>query len=934
MKKKKKLIILLTFLTFSFIASFGQTRQTGKLDGRVIDINSKPLPGVEVAISSPSLMQPKLVTITNVEGMYYFPALPPGEYRIEYKLPGFKILVREGIQVRVGVTTSLRITMEMSPLEERVVVKGESPMVDLESSKVSVSLTSEFLKNLPTSRDIWVNLQYSPGIITSRFDVGGNTTGTQTGYETYGQSAQNRPLIDGVDTTEGTSGSGFYFDFAGIEEVQLTTFAADAERKVPGLTYQMIVKSGGNEFHGQAYFDYEDENFAKKTNIDDELRKKGVTVGTRMRTYYEYSGNLGGRIVKDKLWFFTSLRRQAAAKYVVGYFHPDGKQGDDFTNLDNITGKLTWQINKNNKLDLFMMWGNKHFPERGGSRFVPPESTSEQNSPTQASKLHYTRIFSENAFLEVIAGKFGYNWPMAPHTDKPAGYDVGTGMYFGSQPAWYGATLAANWFLARRRYQLNIVGNYYTEKLIKGKHDFRFGVEVLNEQGKRRIVGFPGHVYHYLKYGKALYVELYNTPVRTDDRLWTYSTFIQDNWALTKRLVLNLGLRWDAYENYIPEQFSPAGRFAPERKFREIRNVINWSDIAPRIGASYDLTGDGKTALKALFGRYYHNPSIGPSEAANPNALERKRYTWVDRNGNGYYDPGEEVSLITVLGGRFQRVDPKLKHPYTDEYGIILEREIIPYIGLRVGYLVKESKNFDQTINAAWPYNAFNIPVTVTDPGEDGIKGTADDRTLTLYNLNPAYKGKSDNLLTNVPGFKEKADNIEIYLMKRPHRGWMLMGSFVATHKKELRLPTVDRGVAVDPNSAIHNSADFWYWTGKLVGSVELPFKIGLSGTYTYQRGMRYGRRVQFTGFNQGLVTVWAEPYGSKFTPSVNLINLRIGRDFPIYKKHSLEVRLDVFNLLNSNTITSVDSITRVGFPRILEILPPRIARIGFTYKF
>src|SRR5207253_3536499 len=194
---------------------------------------------------------------TDAGGSYRFPVLPPGTYTVTFELPGFNTLKRENIQIAMGFTAAINVVLAVASLQETVTVTGSSPVIDTSSTRVQQNFKLEALQEIPNARDLWSLLAVTPGVGMSRIDVGGNRAGTQTGYTAYGFSGQNRVLVEGINTTEGTSGAGFYFDYGSFEEVFLGTIGQGAEMPTPGVQSQFLGKSGGNKFQGEIYKDYE-----------------------------------------------------------------------------------------------------------------------------------------------------------------------------------------------------------------------------------------------------------------------------------------------------------------------------------------------------------------------------------------------------------------------------------------------------------------------------------------------------------------------------------------------------------------------------------------------------------------------------------------------------------------------------------------------------
>src|SRR5947208_6612180 len=249
-------VLACLFASSYAFAQGGGASTTGSINGKVADSSGGVLPGVTVTASSPSLMGVQ-TSVTDTGGNYRFPALPPGTYTVTFELPGFNTLKRENIVIAMGFTAAVNAELQVASLQETVTVTGDSPVIDTSSTRAQQNFKLEALQEIPNSRHLWSLLAVTPGVTMGRIDVGGNRAGTQTGYTAYGFSGQNRVLVEGINTTEGTSGAGFYVDYGSFEEVFLGTIGQGAEMPTPGVQSQMLGKSGGNKFQGEFYDDYE-----------------------------------------------------------------------------------------------------------------------------------------------------------------------------------------------------------------------------------------------------------------------------------------------------------------------------------------------------------------------------------------------------------------------------------------------------------------------------------------------------------------------------------------------------------------------------------------------------------------------------------------------------------------------------------------------------
>ena len=337
---------------------------SGNVNGRVSDTSGAVLPGVEITLSSPAI-QGNRATISVGNGNYLFRLLPPGTYSVVYELPGFRTVVREEVIVEVGMTVTLNIDLQVAALASSITVIGETPVVDIQNADLGVTFNRRLLDAVPNARDIWVILASTPGILTTRFDVGGSTMGTQTSYITYGLASQNNINVDGINTTFRRTGAG-YFDYGAFAEINVSTAGNNAEVAAPGVFLNAVIKTGGNDFRGQVYADWEDDSFQGE-NLIEELQDRGVLVGDKFVRYNDFNGNAGGPVIRDKLWWFVSVRDQYSALQTQ-VLQNDGTPGGTFTTrLQNYTLKLNHQISPDHSVIFTSAATRKFQPFLGGS---------------------------------------------------------------------------------------------------------------------------------------------------------------------------------------------------------------------------------------------------------------------------------------------------------------------------------------------------------------------------------------------------------------------------------------------------------------------------------------------------------------------------------------------------------------------------------------
>ncbi len=953
-------ILSALFLFFSAAGPVSaQIVTTGGLRVEVADQADERMAGVTVTLTGASLIEGSITRETGTLGQTSFVQLTPGPYTLLFERTGHKTLRREGILVDAGLTYSVRVRLERGSADEVVTVSGAASSIDATTAEVGSSVDSSQLEAIPTARDVWAVMQQAPRMRMERFDVGGSTTGTQTGYKNFGFGDQNRPMLDGVNLTEGTSGSGFYFDYGTFDQVNISGMGNNAEAPTPGTMYTMVIKSGGNDLHGMFYQDYESPNF-QSDNLTEEVRAKGIAVGDSLKTFWTTNFNAGGPVMRNRLWFFVGGLVQTMEKTRIGYgmrpgdptsnprvaglFTAGGRlAGTQLTTLADPTIKLTLLPTSRDRIVLFEAGSFKTYPERDGDRFKPLETTYYQYSYAYARKLGWMHVFGDKALLDVTAGNGGYRWPNSANSTKPSYQDVVTREYAGT-----------NWTYTRYgnydpgRWQLYPTLTLFVKNRLGGDHDLKFGVDVEKYSAWRSYQGNEGNLRYYLYNGAPYQVDLMNTPTQYNYWTWTRSFFATDTFT-RGRAAYNVGLRFDAYRADLPDMSSAGNNWAgvnpifAAREFPGRRGVVDWKNFAPRLGVTFSLSP--RTVLKANYGRYWFFPGL-ISEQANKNTLGGAIYEWRDVNANRLLDPGlgELGSLVREYGGARAEVDPNLRQPWADEMFVSVDHELFGGFFLRGLYLYKRVEQMWQTYNAAWPIGP-EAYTAVTAPALDD-HGKTTGETMTLYNLKPEYAGRSRDLVASL-GAYDYNHNVEVVARKRMARGWQLSSSLDLTWEEQPYVagPTVGYGTPRSPNDAIgdRHVQRFLQGVFKLSGTWAAPRAISISPVLRYQLGQQWGRRAvynTFVGadgraqrFNQGAVYVWMEDQASRRRPNVMLADFRVEKTFSIgaYRFGGL---FDLFNVFNSNAMTTTTDMTGASFDRWTEILTPRIFRVGFRATF
>ena len=941
--------------------AFGQV--LGSIEGTVSDAQGLAVPGATVTLAGEALIAPQ-VAVTLVDGSYRFRALGRGSYDLTFELPGFQTLVREGVIVEGSRVIRIDAVLELAAVAETVTVTGAAPVVDIRTTALVNDFGTAELQEVPSATDVWAVLGQTAGVRMRGFDVGGSHKSQQTGYESFGIRSQNRILSDGVDTTEGSGGTGFYFDYYSIEEFTTTAAGADVEMTAPGSLVMMTMKSGGNEFSGMYHGDYEHESFVGE-NTDADLQARGYT-GNPNLLFFETHADLGGPIVRDRAWFYAFYNHFRIDKAVSGI---DRTVATDLGDFDNFGGKVTVQLTGSDRLIGYTQWGLKEKPKRGLSTDVGPDSVLAQASWSWAHKAEWQRVWSNQTFMTAAFKHFGFSWPMVPQVDpgsQPPRLDTASGRLSGA--GWFpGDNGAPPFTFVRWKPQATATLNHY-EPDFGGSHDLKLGYEFQIDSSRVGANANSGPV-RYLDdsaNGRPFNVDrimLFSVPaegeIASDDRNRHHAAFIQDTWRPTDRLSLNLGVRYEQQRTYFLDAASEpflAG-FFPTGTTEGRTNVV-WNTWAPRLGVTFALAPS--TVLKGHYGRYYVNLADSHG-AANPASVAWIRYAFLDPNANGVYDGPAELGAKLdeqgatglALATEGTPVDPDLEPEYVDELSVSLEHEVAADTSLRFSYVRKDLNGDSGIWNA--PQQAALLAgrgISCTaDPGWDCPLNALTGAPLIVQRVSDDVAGMVDNRIAAFPGMTAAYDTLQFAVNRRFTGGFLLQGSFDYQWRDEFRAaggenrsplfadPLVvgsgghgriwqNHSLDVDARQATTN------WGARLLARYTLPYDLGVSGNVRHQSGWPYApiQRVDIpgTGTNQ---PIFLTDLSANRSENVTMVDLRFDKAFTVGTGGRITLMLDLYNLFNSNAVTNF-SLRTGDNERVIAALDPVAMKLGVRYQF
>ncbi|HEV8393333.1 MAG TPA: carboxypeptidase regulatory-like domain-containing protein [Vicinamibacterales bacterium] len=808
--------ILILGGAFLLIATLAHAQAT--LTGVARDTSGAVLPGVTVEASSPVLIQKVRTATTDGSGQYRITDLQPGTYTVVYTLPGFVGVRREAVEVSGSGVIAVNVDMRVGAVQETVTVTGETPIVDTQSVRRQAVLGSDIIAALPATRSYGALLTAVPGLmVDNTVNQGAMTRPFMTFFTANGGRAnEGRMMIDGLNVAASFNGGGvstFIYDTANVEEMQVLVSGALGEAENGGPQVNLIPKSGGNVFKGTGFYSGAGK-WSTGSNLTDELKSFGLTQPAGVISAWDTSVAGGGPIKRDRLWFFINARKYSQLNPIPGAF-ANANAGDPtkwlYAKDPNVetrgadsraifSARLTSQLTPRNRVTFSHEYqhrcsGSSITLEGEGCRkresnwigvgslTSSPESfPGYHDFPYNVTQATWTSPLTSRLLLESGFSRFQYLWAgfgiapkdtlssLIPVTEQSTMYGQANFSYRGLYDPLAFAyadndASPTNW-RASAAY-------------VTGAHNLKVGYQGSYQKSLQARVSNQSQLWYRFNGGRPNAVGYYIAPRwEQNDRTETHSFYVQDQWTRGK-LSLQGGLRFDHAASWAPAEHNGTtliSRFSPQPiTFGRTVSVAGYKDLTPRLGAAYDLFGNGKTALKVNLGKYLQSATNDENYWAN-NPANRivTRVTargWVDGNQNYIVDcdltstlaqnnaafGGDDCGALTNNDVNFGKANPNstivnpdiLKgwgvRPYDWQFGASVQQEVLPRVSVEVGYARRWFGNFfvtDNTVTTAADYDKFTVVVP-----QDSRLPTA-GQTATYYNVGAAGLRAAQNYQT------------------------------------------------------------------------------------------------------------------------------------------------------------------------------------------
>jgi len=982
----RRLLLSLAIAVSLFASPMSGTaraQQASGIAGTVRDASGGVLPGVAVEAASPALIERVRVALSDGEGRYNIVNLPPGTYTVTFTLQGFSILRREGIVLTAGFTAPVNADLQLNTVAETITVSGETPLVDTQNVRRQTVVSSEELDVLPTSvKNANALIGLTLGL-SGIADVGG-IYATQVGGNFHGKGG-TRTQFDGMSVQNMTGNAGYQLNPALVSEMTLQASGITAEGNAEGVLINMVPKDGGNQYAGTVSGLYTNKHLASD-NLTTALANRGLTSVNKPLNVYDATLTLGGPVKKDKLWFFASAR-EWGNNYLFAGFYWNKTQGTPFYTPDparpaNRTQwfeskavRMTWQAAPKHKLSFFSDFQDACICRTGtissGVGMAPEAIRAYHFRPTGFYQASWTAPLTSRLLMDAAWSATINHWPefRQPGVTKDtiSILEQTTGVRFNARETYDDPNV-------QDRY-----GERFSLSYVTGTHALKFGFQ--DEQGvlKAYRVASTSNVSYTFSSGRPVSLTQYATPYELQNRFrHDMGLYAQDQWAI-RRLTLNLGLRYDYFNGYVPAQDVPAtpNGWLPARSYAQVNNVPLWKDLNPRVGGAYDLFGNGRTALKASLGRYVNRSVVEIANANNPIVASVNQVTrsWNDTNGNFIPDCDLANRALNGECGPLQNLnfgnpvvttrysDSVLKgfgvRPYNWDMSAELQHQIGRDMSVTAGYYRNWYGNFRVTDNLAVSAADFNS-YCVTAPSDPRLPNGGGYKVCDLYDISPAKFGQSNNLVRPAKDFgkQTQVSNFMTFSIDARFASGVRFGGGVDAGRTtadicEVRkvLPELNITSGLAP---ITPTSPYCHITSPLSGNTQ----VKLNGSYPLPRGFFVSALYQNLS-GPSYTADWAAPTaviapslgrdlaGGSRTATVGLmapnstfdertqrLDVRMGKSLRLTQRVKVQGNMDLYNVTNSGSVLADTNAFGARWLVPTLVLEPRILQFSAQITF
>ena len=981
-------------------SAFAQS-QNAAIAGIVRDADGHALAGVTVQASSPALIEKTRVVVTDGQGTYKIVELRPGVYTVGFALTGFNTVVREAVELSSSFAATINVQLPAGTGAETIVLAEDIPSLDTQNVETKAVTSRALMDALPTDRNFTSLASMTPGmqIVGTLQNVGGSDPETRLMLQTHGSRiAESRLFVDGMSVMSGNGTGGVnygnYLNNAMAQELVVNTDSMSAEFELSGVTSNFITREGSNTVHGSFSGRYA-SSALQGDNLSADLTARGLTSGNRIRKLWDANPSVGGPLLADRLWLFSSVRHWGTYTYVAGLYDDLDRAALFYTpDRSRPAVQPVWHVSADTRLTLQATPGNKvntsyHYQYSDfGTCLAPTLLTApsgcahNKNDPQWFAQASWnsaptSRVLIEAGGTVTAQNSSGRRDRAAPAT-LSAITESSTGFSWRAPTGGFGGT---------RNSQSNYRG---AMSYVTGTHSVKVGFTLIRQW---RVVGNDrnnGVNYTFFN-GVPNRITQFAEPTifreRVNDNLGLYA---QDQWA-RGRLTLNLGMRADFLNSQVDEQSLPAGRLIPARSFDPIKNVPDWRDVSPRVGVAYDVFGTGTTAIKATLGRYVGGESYTIARAVNPlqSTVSSASRNWND----SFYPPGDprrdnfvpdcDLASVTANGecgpanpNTFGQVLVRSRYdeavtrgfgvrPYNWGASVSLQHELLPGVSVSGGYFRRCYGNFI-IISGNTPVTQ-NLAVSNADFTHYCVAAPADPRLpgagtpmCGFYDVSVAKFGQMDNLLTGASSFGRQEDVFDgfdaTFNARLRNRGFLGGGISLGRERTNTCYATEDRSLTfsataprrdafcdihppMKPNVKLQAVYPWPWWgveTAATFQSLPGPQLLAQQETTNAEILPSLGRNLAACGTAavcNATVLLDLLPPATLYGDRIHQIDIRFSKTMRA-GRFVFRPMASVYNLLNANPVLSYNNRYGPSWPAPTAILTARFADVGVQLDF
>jgi hypothetical protein len=900
---------------------------TGALIGTVSDEQGAALAGALVRITSPALIGGEVTTTTNEWGQLRFPSLPSGQYVLSIELPGFRSYREAEIRIVAGGTIDRPTVLTLAGLAESIVVEGRGSRIDARNPGFATRFGPEDLRAIPTRRaSMYDFIRAAPGVSPTSPGSGG-TSQTMTVSAFGSGTNENQFLIDGTNFTcpcNGVARSEPGVDF--IQEIQVQSVGASVEfGNVQGAVINVITRQGGERFAYDASY-YAQTAALTSQPVRLPIARSDRESGYERARYRDFSTNLGGPLVRDRVWFF------AGYQYLRDY---DSQPGSDPAaprtyEQDKVIGKLTWKLAP--RWQLVQTFHDEFWvsPEQPTSVKPFPATFRRTASVPAMTFGDLTHTSTGNTLWNVRAGRFVYSHEEAPGTGDwtiPGRSDSVSGVSSGAPPAVGDLTLIRTTTKATMsRFQPGLLG---------ADHEWKIGGQI--EKGEHHSGAVIPTGRRFVDVGSQPSEMISSPPSNIGGVFITAAAFATDAVTLGDRLTVNAGVRFD-HSRAVSQDLPRVDQF-----LRDTDDIVSgrgtlftWNLWSPRAGVTGKLTADGRTIMRASYGRFAQGVLTGEIQPFHPGATAITTTVFDPVTGD-YTGTSRVVDPTLNL-----RLDPDIRAPHTDEFSIGVDRELGRRASVAIAYVRKDGTDFIGWRDIGGLYH-------------EETRTLADGRSIPVQVLDNRTADRLF-LLTNPAGYSLTYNGLVIVAEKRRSQGWQAFGSYTLSRAYGLQPssganaagaqastvapPPFPVGVTFgrDPNDLTNargrlpNDRPHIF---RVMGSIDVPrtgFVIAANLQHFSGKPWTATALVPLpqTG-NQPTQRILIEPRGSRRLSSQSLLDVRVSRSISLSGVGRIELLVDILNALNDTAeeALATDNLFSRTFAQPTTFIDPRRAMVS-----